>query len=176
MSRFQSQMRFLSRGNMQPVTMNAQPLFIYQSQMQSMRGAGIGSIFSNIYSSVMPFIKSAFRIGSKAAKSKVGRSLAKKAKKKAMKAGLNVVSDALQGKNVINSTKRELNKAKQEVKKGISKRVNAAADAALHAALSPDRSIKPSKLNRKRPYIATPGNLIRRDIARKKKKKDIFDI
>ena len=176
MARFQSQIRYLSAANMQPLEgKNDLPLFVYQSQMQSMRGAGIGSIFSNIYTSVMPFIKSALKIGSKAAKSKVGKAMVKKAKKKAMKAGLNVVSDALQGKNVVESTKRELNKAKRDVKKGISKRVNAAADAALHAALHPE----PLKQKRgiKRAHTATPANLAKLEAMRaKKKKKDIFDI
>ena len=176
MTRFTSQVRHMHGYRLQPINQHANDrLFIYSSQIQSQRGAGIGSIFSNIYSSVMPFIKSAFKVGAKAVKSKAGRALAKKAKKRAMKAGLNVVSDALQGKNVVQSTKRELNKAKKEVKRGISKSVNAAADAALHAALNPDSRLN-TPINRKRPYVATAANIAKRSATMKKKRKDIFDI
>jgi hypothetical protein len=84
---------------------------VYADRQNYQRGKGIGSIFSSIYSSVVPLIKSALRIGKNVAATPVGRSIVKEAKKTAMKAGLNVVNDALRGENVFQSTKRELRSA-----------------------------------------------------------------
>lgn len=72
------------------------------------RGRGIASIFGRIFSSVVPLVKGALNIGKRVAKSDVGRSLAKEVKKSATQAGINVVSDALKGKNIIQSSKRAL--------------------------------------------------------------------
>jgi hypothetical protein len=83
------------------------------------RGRGIASIFGRIFSSVVPLVKGAFNIGSRAVKSDAGQALVKEVKKSATRAGLNVVSDALQGKNVLDSTKRELARATQSVGKKV---------------------------------------------------------
>lgn len=98
------------------------------------RGAGIGSIFSKLFSSVVPLVKGVFRIGAKAAKTQGGRRIIKKAKKIATQAGLNVVSDALEGKNVLDSTKRQLNVVK--------KKVNREGVKAVQRALAPPPSKK----------------------------------
>lgn len=83
----------------------------YNAELARQRGNGIGSIFSSLYNSVVPLVKSALGIGSRVAKSQIGRQVAKSVKKRAMKAGLNVVNDALQGENVLKSTRREIKKA-----------------------------------------------------------------
>lgn len=80
------------------------------------RGAGLGSIFSRIYSSVVPIVKGLVSTGAKAAKSSTGKYLINKAKKTAATAGLNVVHDTLNGENVLESTKRELAKARAIMK------------------------------------------------------------
>lgn len=85
------------------------------------RGAGIGSFFSALYSRVVPVVKSALRIGSKALKSPAAHAIKKEAKKTAMKAGLEIVGDALQGKNVVQSTKQNLKKAKNRMVKKVTK-------------------------------------------------------
>lgn len=79
------------------------------------RGQGIGQIFSSMYNSIIPLVKSALGIGSKVVKSKVGQKAVKSIKKRAMDAGINVVNDALKGENVIQSTKKQLKRAGEEV-------------------------------------------------------------
>jgi hypothetical protein len=79
------------------------------------RGRGIGSIFGRIFSSVVPIVRGALGIGSKIAKSKVGQELAKEVKKSATQAGVNVVSDALKGRNILQSSKEALSQASKNV-------------------------------------------------------------
>ena len=86
-------------------------IIAYHSDLARQRGTGIGSIFSSLYNTVVPFVKSALGIGSRVARSQIGKQVAKSVKKRAMKAGLNVVNDALAGENVLQSTKREMKKA-----------------------------------------------------------------
>lgn len=83
----------------------------YPRDLTMQRGNGIGSIFSSLYNTVVPLVKSALGVGSRVAKSQIGKQVAKSVKKRAMKAGLNVVNDALQGENVLKATKREIKKA-----------------------------------------------------------------
>jgi len=87
------------------------------------RGTGIGSIFHSIFSSIVPFVKSAFRVGSKtvgkALRSDAGRSLKRELKRHATSAALNVASDALQGKNVLASSKKNVTRVSKEMGKHI---------------------------------------------------------
>lgn len=89
-------------------------LAYYQDRYRH-RGSGVGSIFSSLFSSVVPLFKTAAKIGMKAIRTPVGRALAKEAKRTAMQAGLNVVHDALQGKNVVHSTKNEMKRIKNNI-------------------------------------------------------------
>jgi hypothetical protein len=107
------------------------------------RGTGIASIFGRIFSTVVPLVKGALRLGSRAAKSKVGRSLAKEMKRSATQAGVNVVSDALKGKNIIDSSKKALN----QVTENMGNRITSLASASTAGP-------KPPKLKR-RPKRAT---------------------
>ena len=75
------------------------------------RGTGIGQIFSSMYNSIVPLVKSAMGLGKRVIKSEIGQKAVKSIKKRAMDAGLNVVNDALQGENILESTKSELKKA-----------------------------------------------------------------
>lgn len=138
--------------------------FRYQSDLYRRRGAGIGSIFSSIYSTVVPLIKSALRIGSRVVKSPVGRSVVNSAKKTAMKAGLNVVNDALRGENVVQSTKRELKKAKGVLARNVARKV-------LRAHPAPPPAKKSKKRGRKRGR----GRTGRRSTAKKHPRSDLFD-
>jgi hypothetical protein len=79
------------------------------------RGSGIGSIFKSVFSSVMPFVKKALGVGTRALKSDVGRAVTKELKRTATQAGLDVVGDALQGKNVLQSSKIALSKAQNRM-------------------------------------------------------------
>jgi hypothetical protein len=107
------------------------------------RGTGIASIFGRIFSTVVPFVRGALRLGSRAAKSKVGRSLAKEMKRSATQAGVSVVSDALKGKNIIDSSKKALN----QVTENMGNRITSLASASTAGP-------KPPKLKR-RPKRAT---------------------
>lgn len=113
------------------------------------RGAGIGSIFSSIYSSVVPLIRSVLKVGGKAARSQLGRAVLKDAKKTAMKAGINVVGDALQGKNVIRSSKSAIKNARQDFAKKLIKRGEKAYLAA--AGVKPPTSSSNLPRRRRRP-------------------------
>lgn len=139
-------------------------LFIYQTQLyQQQRGGGIASIFSNLYSSVVPMIKGALKIGSKAASSRIGKTIIKKAKKRAMRAGLNVVSDALEGQNVLKSTKRELKRAGRDVLKQSGRTI-------ANAVMRPNSN---NRRSRKRKAVATPAAIVKRG-SKKARRKDIF--
>jgi len=107
--------RYLMRGR----GFNGYPLSFTADDGALVRGKGVGSIFTRIFSSVVPFIKGAFKIGKKAAQSSVGKSLAREVKRSAAEAGLNVVADALQGKNVLQSSKENLIKARNRVGKRV---------------------------------------------------------
>jgi hypothetical protein len=94
-------------------------VLVYPYDQYRMRGAGLGSIFSSLFSSVVPLFKSAFRIGTKVLKSPAAKTLARQAKKQAIRSSLNIVGDALSGKNVKESAKRELESTKQTVAKAV---------------------------------------------------------
>jgi len=114
------------------------------------RGAGIGSIFSSIFSHVVPFIKGAFRVGNKVARSNAGKALKNQLKKSATKAGINIISDTLQGKNVLKSSKRQLTNVGNEMGKK------------LQAITSSSSKIKPKTMNKiSRRGRKRPGSLLR---------------
>lgn len=85
------------------------------------RGRGIGSLFSKIFTSVVPLVKGAFKIGKKAVTSNTAKALGRELKRSATQAGLNVVSDALQGKNVVESSKEQLSKAGDRLAEKVAK-------------------------------------------------------
>ena len=99
---------------------------IYPYDQYYDRGEGIGSIFRSLYSTMVPLVKSVFRIGKKALRTPVGQAVKKAAKRTAMKAGLQVVDDALQGRNVLKAAKTELKRTPgrfvQELKKDLPKK------------------------------------------------------
>lgn len=90
-------------------------LYQYNADLSRQRGTGIGSIFSSLYNSVAPLVKTVLGLGARAARTGVGQQVAKSVKKNAMKAGLNVVQDALKGENVLRSTKRNIKQAGGDV-------------------------------------------------------------
>jgi hypothetical protein len=73
-----------------------------------MRGGGIGNIFSKLFRSVIPLVQ-------RVAGSKIVRDVASDAKSSALKAGLNVVSSALDGENIKTSAKRNLKGLREDV-------------------------------------------------------------
>ena len=90
-----------------------------QARRSAPLGSGLTGVLSRLYSSVMPRIR-----GTLAATARSGPApVAEGVKSAAMRAGLNVVSDALRGKNVVKSAEQELKKAQESVLQGIGRRI-----------------------------------------------------
>ena len=83
--------------------------------------SGIGSFFTHIFSKALPFIKGALKLGVRAAKSDTGRAIQKQIRKHATTAAVNVVGDALEGKNVLQSSKRHVQKATKKLTQKLTK-------------------------------------------------------
>lgn len=154
---------------------------IYSQDLAHVRGGGIGSIFSSIFSNVVPIVKKALGYGTKALKSNLSRKIMKDAKKTAVKAGLNVVGDALQGENVLHSTKKQIKKAKQSMGKKIKKRAD---NYVLQQSIKKKPAKAKNQPKKKSPpkvYATTVGSLraqqsaLRRRQMKKNRKQDIFD-
>ncbi len=88
---------------------------VHQSDLLLMRGSGVGSIFSNIFRGLIPLAKTVFSVVKKVAKSSAGQSLIKSAKNHAIKAGLDIANDALQGKNIKKAAKKSMKRAGQDL-------------------------------------------------------------
>lgn len=120
------------------------------------RGAGIGSIFSNVFRGVIPLVSRLFKTVSK---TPVGKSLLKKAKKTGLKAGINVVSDTLRGENVLKSAKKHSKSAAKELKQGAVKTAVKALQGQAASSSSP-RGRK--KKNPRRKVVATSAGIAKR--------------
>jgi hypothetical protein len=98
----------------------------------------VGSTFSKIYSAVVPFVKDKILpFVKKAVDSPTGQKLLGQAKKTAAQAGVEVVSDALKGRNVLDSSKRALGRAKNRMQ-------NTLKETAIEAVKSRVGALKPS--------------------------------
>lgn len=105
------------------------------------RGAGVGSIFSSLYSSLIPIVKSIVKVGSKAVKSDLGKSILKDVKKTATQAGLTATGEVLQGENVLKASKRAL----KNVGTTLAKQAKTRGERALAAAIAPIHTPKVKK-------------------------------
>ena len=72
------------------------------------RGRGIGSFLTGLYSAVKPIFRAIVSPSSR-------KLLRKAAKRVAIESGVNVVKDALAGENILQSTKRNLRAAKDQI-------------------------------------------------------------
>ena len=81
---------------------------VHERELIHLRGSGIGSIFSNIFRGLVPFAQKLFHFGKRAAASESGQRVMKAAKKSALRAGIDISHDALQGKNIKASAKKNL--------------------------------------------------------------------
>jgi len=143
------------------------PQYIHNDLQVMRTGGGLRSVFSTIFSNVVPFVKSALRIGTKVAKSNVGQELTKHLKRSAAEAGVAVVNDALKGKNVLQSSKQQVAK----VAKSMSRKMESLDKAAV-------RNVNGSKKKKKKKRVS--GLLVGRrrgqrggkgvSVAKKKKK------
>jgi hypothetical protein len=113
------------------------------------RGAGVGSLFSSIFSSVVPFVKKALNLGKVAAKSSAAKQFTNELKRTATQAGLNVVADALQGKNVLQSSKREAVRAAQKMGQTASRQLRGLANLNSNSTTQPKKKVKPKAPGKK---------------------------
>ena len=83
-------------------------MLVHESDLYTMRGAGIGSFFSNLFKGLIPLASKLFRVGTKAARSEVGQRVLNATKRTALEAGLDIAHDTLKGKNLKQSAKHHL--------------------------------------------------------------------
>ena len=88
-----------------------------------MRGSGVGSIFKSLYSWLIPLFKAgattAVKTGTKAVKSKVGRSIIKEAKKELKKGGITALSDVIAGKDPMPQMQKNVKDAQTKIAKAV---------------------------------------------------------
>lgn len=125
----------------------------------SQHGRGIGSILSSVFRKILPFAKTILGIGRKAVNSKTGQSVIKSAKNEALKTGIQVADDALKGRNIGESIKRNAKSAGKNI-----------ANTALKEAESLLGNPPPSKIKKK--ISIKPRSKKKRRL--KAKNKDIF--
>lgn len=131
-------------------------------QHYDMRGAGIGDIFTNILRPLIPMAwKGIKSIGRALVGSPITKNVAKEAKRSAMQAGLNVVGDVLQGKNVKKAFKERGKAAVGEVGESVVKGLFAA----------PRQNVKPRGKKKGRASFATTAKASQKGRGAKKKKK-----
>ena len=140
---------------------------LYRSN--ELRGAGIGSVFTNVLKGVVPLIRGLFRTGAKIVRSPAGQATLKKAKKAGLKAGVNLVNDTLKGENVLKSAKR---RSKQAVTEFGNEMLNAGKKQKKKTRA---KGVAKSR-NKKAATTATPAAVIKRAAQRKQRpaNKDIF--
>lgn len=86
-------------------------MLVHESDLYTMRGAGIGSFFSNLFKGLIPLASKLFKVGTKAARSEVGQRVLNATKRTALEAGLDIAHDTLKGKNLKDSAKEHLTNA-----------------------------------------------------------------
>lgn len=86
------------------------------------RGRGFGSIFSSIFRSAVPALKT---LGSKILGSSITKNVGKTLAQSALQGGLSLASDALDGKNVKDSFSSNVTQARRNLAKTLRKEVAA---------------------------------------------------
>ena len=93
-----------------------------------MRGSGVGSIFRSLYSWLIPLFKAgastAVKTGAKVAKSKLGKTIAREAKKEIKKGSLLALSDVIGGKNPVPQIKDNVKLAQTKIAKVVKRQAN----------------------------------------------------
>ena len=79
------------------------------------KGRGIGSILSSIFSKIAPIARTILNIGRNAIKTKPVQSVIQSAKNEALKTGIQIADDAIQGKNIGESIKSNTQAAAKSI-------------------------------------------------------------
>jgi len=92
---------------------------------KSNSAGGVGSIFSNLVTNVLPVLKQAVKgamsVGKRAVQSNVGKKLAKEIKDTVTRGAINAVGDVVSGENPINAARKQIDIAKKKVGKNLTK-------------------------------------------------------
>jgi tetrahydromethanopterin S-methyltransferase subunit A len=129
----------------------------YGAGAYDLRGAGIGSVFTNVFRGVVPLFRSLIRTGAKVSRGKVARKALSAAKKSGVKAGIRIIGDALKGENVVQSAKKRSKQAAQEMSSAIAKSISTAVEVPAK-----------KKPGRKKTVVATPAAVVaRRAVAKR---------
>lgn len=84
----------------------------YHSGLRYQRGRGFGSFFSSLFRMFKPIATMGLNVGKKFIQSETGQKLTSAALDAGKSAVKNIVTDALENKNIKDSANRELNNAK----------------------------------------------------------------
>ena len=95
----------------------------YDATNSGIYGAGVGAVFSTILKTLVPVFKGVFRVGSAVAKSPVGQAIKKEVVRSGLNAGINVVGDALKGKNLLRSARARVSQQAKKLPSNIEKAV-----------------------------------------------------
>lgn len=88
---------------------------VHESELYTMRGAGIGSFFSSLFRGLIPLANNLFKVGTRAARSEAGQRVLSAAKRTAIDAGLDIAHDTLKGKNLKQAAKKHLANAGEKM-------------------------------------------------------------
>ena len=93
------------------------------ANFRQMKGGGIGAVFASIFKTLVPVFKGLFRAGSAAIKTPMGQAIKQETIKSGLNAGINVVGDALRGKNVLASSKNRIKEQAAQLPSNIERAV-----------------------------------------------------
>lgn len=88
---------------------------VHPRDLPRMRGAGVGSFFTNIFSDLLPLGEKVVDVTKKALQSDMGKAVVEAAKRKAVETGINVAEEALRGQNVKAAAKEHIKRAGKEL-------------------------------------------------------------
>ena len=88
---------------------------VNKHDLAQMRGAGVGSFFSNMYTELVPMGHKAVDLTKRVLESETGKAIADAAKRRVVDAGITVSEAALRGQNVKEVAKEEIRAASKGI-------------------------------------------------------------
>lgn len=88
---------------------------LHDGDVPRMRGAGVGSFFTNVFTELLPLGQKAAAATKKALQSDLGKAVVDAAKRKAVETGINVAEEALRGQNVKAAAASQIKRAGKEL-------------------------------------------------------------
>lgn len=130
---------------------------VHSSDLYYQRGAGLGSFFSNIFRTLIPLTSKVFKVGVRATKTPAGRRLIKAVKRTGINAGLDVVSDAMDGENIAHSVKKRMKEAGKTVANAAGREIQSAISSSSGSTAAAKKKGKKRGVSKKRglPVVRT---------------------